>query len=367
MSDEKKDSSEDAKESKEDDAKTSKEETVESASADQKQQAPAESKDELKVDQESGSAEEKKEEKVADQPNKTVKEETENAVEEKLAEVKAEEAAEDKEESKEAKTEADSESEAAAKPEPEPEPEEQIDHTLAGLIGRKLGMTQIFDRDGNAIPVTAVEAGPCTVLEVHDSPVKVKIGFDSIKESRTTKARAGYFKKLKLEPFRITKEFRSADNPPYKVGQKVRADVFKAGDYVDVTGTSIGKGFSGGMKRHGWGGGPGGHGSMHHRRVGSIGASAYPAKVVKGFPMPGQLGNKQVTTQGLRVMDIDVDNNVILLKGSIPGSKNGIIAINRSRKKEWKDLNEVKAVVQHKVNPMKQSKGKAKAAKKKGK
>ncbi len=221
-------------------------------------------------------------------------------------------------------------------------------------------MTQIFDKEGNVVPVTLVESGPCTVLEVNEEAKKVKLGFESIKESRSNKPSLGYFKKIGVNPFRLTKEMKSTDASVYSVGNEIKVDLFKAGDFVDITGTSIGKGFQGGMKRHGWSGGPAGHGSRHHRRVGSIGASADPARVVKGFPMPGRMGGAQVTTQGLRVMDIDLENNILLIKGAVPGSKNALVAINFSQKKVWKSLDEKRAVVKHKVNPMKQSKAAAK-------
>lgn len=236
---------------------------------------------------------------------------------------------------------------------------EPINHTIRGLVGRKLGMTQIFDKDGNVVPVTLVEAGPCTVLDVIDAN-KVKIGFDHLKESRINKPNLGYFKKQGTKAFRVTKEFASTDNKEYTIGLEIRADLFKPGDYVDVTGISIGKGFQGGMKRHGWMGGPGGHGSNHHRRVGSIGASADPSRTIKGFPMPGRMGAERVTTQGLRVMRVEADKNLVLIKGSVPGCKNGIVSIRLSNKKAYKSLDEKVAVVKHKVNPMKQSKAKVK-------
>jgi len=227
---------------------------------------------------------------------------------------------------------------------------------ISGMIGKKVGMTQIFDKDGNLIPVTLVETGPCKILGLRETPLKVVLGYDPIKESKISKARAGYFKKAGVTPFRKVKEFSSSDNKDYKVGDDIKADFFKAGDYVDVSGRSVGKGFQGGMKRHGWSGGPGGHGSMHHRRVGAIGACADPSKTDRGRTMPGQMGNVNRTVQGLRVLDVDLECNVLVINGALPGSKNSIVTIRKSRKKEWKDLDEVKAVVQHKVNPMKQSK-----------
>jgi large subunit ribosomal protein L3 len=231
---------------------------------------------------------------------------------------------------------------------------------LSGLLGKKVGMTQIFDPDGNIVSVTIVEAGPCTVLELKDSPAKVKLGFETIKESRANKAQQGYFKKLGVAPVRVIKEFKSTDNKDYKVGQELKADFFKPGDFVDVTGTSIGKGFQGGMKRWGWSGGGASHGSMHHRRVGSISSSAYPSRTYRGRTMPGHMGSDTKTVQGLRVMGVEVDKNLILLKGSVPGAPNAYVVVNRSRKRAFKALNEKREVVVKKANPMKQSKAKAK-------
>lgn len=231
---------------------------------------------------------------------------------------------------------------------------------IRGLLGKKLGMTQIFDEDGTVVPVTVVEAGPCTVLELKESPNKIKLGFGSIKESRVNKAQLGFFKKISVSPVRIVKEFFSTDNKDYKVGQEVKVDCFKPGEYVDVTGTSVGKGFQGGMKRWHWKGGPAGHGSMHHRRVGSIGASADPSRTLRGTNMPGQMGDKRATVQGLRVMDVDTENNTILIKGAVPGHQNSILMINRSQKKKFKSLDEKQKFVIRKVSPMKQSKSKAK-------
>jgi len=230
---------------------------------------------------------------------------------------------------------------------------------ISGLIGKKLGMTQIFDADGNIIPVTVVEAGPCFVLKLIDSPLKIALGFNPIKESRLTKPRLGLFKKIGVAPLKTIREFRSTDNKDYKVGQEIKADIFKAGDFVTVTGTSIGKGFQGGMKRWNWSGGPAAHGSMHHRRVGSIGASSDPSRVLRGTHMPGHMGMDQVTVENLRVMQIDQDQNLLMLQGAVPGHKNSLITINRSRKKAFKSLEEKKAVVAIKRNPMKQSKAKA--------
>jgi large subunit ribosomal protein L3 len=231
---------------------------------------------------------------------------------------------------------------------------------IRGLIGKKLGMTQIFDKEGNVFPVTVIEAGPCTVLELKESPLKVTLGFDPVKESRVKKPQRGFFKKVGVPTMRVIKEFASTDNKDYKVGQNIKADFFTPGDFVDVQGTSIGKGFQGGMKRWHWAGGPKGHGSMHHRRVGAIGASADPSKTLRGTNMPGQMGNKRATVQGLRVLEVDPENNLVVVQGGIPGHKNSTVYISRSQKKAFRSLDEVKPVVVHKVNPMKQSKAKAK-------
>ena len=231
---------------------------------------------------------------------------------------------------------------------------------ISGLIGKKIGMMQIFDTEGNVIPVTAVETGPCLVLELKEAPLKVKLGFDPARESRLKKPQQGYFKKLGVKPVRFVKEFSSTDNKDYKVGQEVKVDVFKPGDFVNVTGISIGKGFQGGMKRWNWAGGPQTHGSMSHRRPGSIGSNTDPGRVWKGHHMPGHMGTAQVTVQNLRVIQVDVENNLLLVKGAVPGSKNSYVTVNRSFKKAHQPLEQKKAVAKTKKNPMKQSKATAK-------
>src|SRR3989338_1346260 len=188
------------------------------------------------------------------------------------------------------------------------------ENMISGLIGKKLGMTQIFDAEGNIIPVTVVEAGHCFVLKLIDSPLKIALGFNPVKESRLTQPRLGLFKKIGVVPLKTIREFRSTDNKDYKIGQEIKVDIFKAGDFVTVTGVSIGKGFQGGMKRWNWSGGPAGHGSMHHRRVGSIGASSDPSRVLRGTHMPGHMGLDQVTVQNLRVMEVDVAQNLLMLR-----------------------------------------------------
>jgi large subunit ribosomal protein L3 len=244
---------------------------------------------------------------------------------------------------------------------------------IRGIMGKKIGMTQIFDTEGNITPVTVVEAGPCTVLGLKDIPLsaakrggsvqfcggKVILGYEPVKEARLKKPVLGYFKKIGMTPLKHVKEFESADNKDYKIGDQLKADLFKAGDFVDVTGTSIGKGFQGGMVRWNWSGGPAAHGSMHHRRVGSIGASSDPSRVYKGQHMPGHMGMDTVTVQSLRVMRVDADQNLILVKGAVPGHKNGVVVINKSKKKAFCSLEEKKETVAVKRNPMKQSKASA--------
>lgn len=237
---------------------------------------------------------------------------------------------------------------------------------IRGLLGKKVGMTQIFDKEGNIIPVTAIEVGPCVVLGLKESPMKVVLGFEPVKEATLNKPRTGYFKKLGVSGLRKVKEFTSTDNKAYTVGQEIKADLFKAGDFVDISGVSIGKGFQGGMKRWNWGGGPAAHGSMHHRRVGSIGSSSDPSRVYKGQHMPGHMGMDKITTQNLRVMSVDVENNLILVKGAVPGHKNGYLTVNKALKKAFRSLDEKREVVESKRNPMKQSKAAAKGGASKG-
>ncbi len=235
---------------------------------------------------------------------------------------------------------------------------------ILGLMGKKLGMTQIFDNEGNTIPVTLVEAGPCTILSLKDKPkTKVVLGYLPVKESRLQKPVLGFLKKSGAGPVKHIKEFASSDNKDYKIGQEIKADFFQPGDFVDVTGTSIGKGFQGGMVRWNWSGGPAAHGSMHHRRVGSIGSSSDPSRVYKGQHMPGHMGHQTTTVQSLRVMRVDMDNNLILVKGCVPGHKNGLLYINKSKKKAHRSLDEKKELVAVKRNPMKQSKAKVGAKK----
>ncbi|MBW2649633.1 MAG: 50S ribosomal protein L3 [Deltaproteobacteria bacterium] len=205
-----------------------------------------------------------------------------------------------------------------------------------GLIGKKLGMTQIFWDDGSVIPVTAIEAGPCVVIHKKTSEVDgydaLQLGFDRVKEKGVNKPLKGHFKEADKGYFRILREFRLESTNDYEVGSELKADIFKVGDYIDVVGTTRGRGFAGVVKRYGFRGGKATHGSMFHRAPGSIGASAWPSRVFKGKRMPGHMGNCRQTVQNLMVVGIRPEQNLILVKGSVPSSKNGIVLIKNSIK-----------------------------------
>ena len=204
------------------------------------------------------------------------------------------------------------------------------------LIGKKVGMTQIFDEKGKVIPVTAIEVGPCTVTQIktveQDGYDAVQLGFGEVKESKLTKPELGKFTKSKLTPKKYLREFRLDSIEGLKVGDELKADVFAAGDKVDIQGTSKGKGFQGVIKRHGQSRGPMGHGSMYHRRPGSMGPTSTPGRVFPGKNLPGHMGVETVTIQNLEVVKVDLDKNVILVKGSVPGAKGSILKIKSSVK-----------------------------------
>ena len=215
---------------------------------------------------------------------------------------------------------------------------------MIGLLGKKVGMTQIFDKDGNRIPVTVLEVGPCTILQVKkketDGYQAIQLGFDAKKESRTNRAELGRFKKHSLTPKKFVREIRVENLEGLEVGKELDVNNFSVGDYIDVTGTSIGRGFQGVVKRHQFKGGERGHGSMFGRVAGSIGASSFPSRVVKGMRMPGQMGNERSTVQNLRVEKIDVENHLIAVHGAVPGPENGYVmireAIKHPRPRKWK-------------------------------
>ena len=205
---------------------------------------------------------------------------------------------------------------------------------MIGILGKKIGMTQIFTDGGNRIGVTAIEAGPCQILAVKDK--NIQLGFDATREKSFKNPTLGYFKKLNITPRKVIREISKEPGVEYKIGQELKADIFKDGDFVDITGTSIGKGFQGGMKRWNWKGGPQTHGSTSHRRVGSIGSTTTPGRVWKGHHMPGHMGAQQFTVQNLKVVKVDAENNVLLVKGAVPGHKNGYLLIRKAKKRKSK-------------------------------
>jgi len=217
---------------------------------------------------------------------------------------------------------------------------------MVGMLGKKIGMTHLFDESGRIMPTTLIKAGPCYVVQVKtketDGYNAIQIGFDEKKPRLVKKAEAGHFKKAGINTLKFIKEIRMKDPANYKVGQKIESDLFAKGDFVDVTGTSIGKGFQGGMKRWNWSGGPGGHGSMFHRAVGSIQSGARLGRVTKGHHMPGHLGVEQITVQNLEVLRVDKENNLILVKGAVPGHRNSYLMVKESKKMP-------KGYVKHKV------------------
>ena len=204
------------------------------------------------------------------------------------------------------------------------------------LIGKKVGMTQIFDENGVVVPVTVIEAGPCVVAQVktleNDGYEAVQLGFGEIKEKHLNKPVKGHFAKANVAAKKHLREFRLDSIEGIKVGDELKADVFAAGEKVDVQGTSKGKGFQGVIKRHGQHRGPMGHGSMYHRRPGSMGATSTPGRVFKGKKLPGHMGRVTVTIQNLDVVRVDMDKNVILVKGSVPGAKGSILKIKSAIK-----------------------------------
>lgn len=205
---------------------------------------------------------------------------------------------------------------------------------MTAILGKKIGMTQVFAEDGSMVAVTAIEAGPCVVLAVGDK--NVQLGFDVAKEKKIRRPQAGYFKKLNVAPRRIIREVARDPSKEYKVGEEVKADLFKSGDFVDITGTSKGKGFQGGMKLWNWHGGPKTHGSMSHRRVGSLGSSTTPGRVWKGHHLPAHMGANRTTTQNLKVVKVDAENNILLVRGAVTGHNNGYLLIKSAHKKQPK-------------------------------
>ena len=205
-----------------------------------------------------------------------------------------------------------------------------------GILGKKVGMTQYFTESGELIPVTVVEGTPNVVLQLktieNDGYEAVQLGFDDLREVLSNRPAKGHVAKANATPKRFIREFNNVELSEYEVGQEITVDVFKAGDIVDVTGTSKGKGFQGAIKRHGQSRGPMAHGSRYHRRPGSMGGASFPSRVFKGKALPGQMGGDRITIQNLEVVKVDAERNVILIKGNVPGSKKSLVEIKTAIK-----------------------------------
>ena len=205
-----------------------------------------------------------------------------------------------------------------------------------GILGKKVGMTQFFTANGELVPVTVIEATPNVVLQVKtnetDGYEAVQLGYQEMREVLSNKPAKGHAAKAKTAPKRFIREFNNVELGEYEVGKEIKVDIFAAGDIVDVTGTTKGHGFQGVIKRHGQSRGPMAHGSRYHRRPGSMGAASLPSRVFKGKKLAGRMGNDRVTIQNLEVVMVDVEKNVILIKGNVPGSKKSLIEIKVARK-----------------------------------
>lgn len=227
-----------------------------------------------------------------------------------------------------------------------------------GLLGKKIGMSQIFDEKGAVVPVTLILAGPCPVLMKRetgrDGYEAIQVGFDEIAERKATKPELGNFKKAGSAPQRFVREFRGEDTSGLQVGQTLRVDLFEMDDLVDIIATSKGRGFAGPYKRHKMRPGPKTHGSMYHNRAGSNAGSSEPAHTFKGRRGAGQMGSARVTVKNLAVVRADIDRNLLLVRGSVPGPAGGYVLVRKTNKK----LRRPQVVVQTKINPMKASKKK---------
>ena len=205
------------------------------------------------------------------------------------------------------------------------------------ILARKVGMTQIFNEDGVLTPVTVLEAGPCVVTQVKtadkDGYDAVQVGFEDIREKLVTKGEMGVFNKAGVSAKRFVRELKLENASEYAPGQEIKADIFAAGDHIDATAISKGKGYQGAIKRHGQHRGPMKHGSKFHRHAGSNGTSSDPSRVYKGKKMPGQMGNKRVTIQNLEIVRVDADNNLILVRGAVPGPKKSLVTLKETVKK----------------------------------
>ena len=208
---------------------------------------------------------------------------------------------------------------------------------IKGILGRKLGMTQIFDEENRVVPVTVVEAGPCVVTQIRteetDGYSAIQIAYGDIDPRKAKKPQAGHYKKAGQNPRRHVAEIRMDDTSAYELGQEVTVNIFEGDTFVDVAGTTKGKGYAGAMKRHGFAGQGAAHGNQAaHRRVGSIGGCATPGRVFKGTRMAGRMGSNRVTTQNLKIQRIDGDSNLLLIKGAIPGAKGSLVTVKTAVK-----------------------------------
>ena len=206
---------------------------------------------------------------------------------------------------------------------------------VTGLIGRKVGMTQVFETDGTVVPATVIKAGPCVVVQTKtpqtDGYEAVQLGLVDERPSKVNKPTAGHYKKANTPPTAVRREVKvAAGGDPLKAGDQVLVNIFNAGDRVDVIATSRGKGFQGVMKRHHFAGGAATHGSMFHRAPGSIGASSFPSRVVKGMRSAGRMGADRVTTRNLKVVGVDADNHLLVLRGAVPGAPGGVVIVRRA-------------------------------------
>lgn len=205
-----------------------------------------------------------------------------------------------------------------------------------GLLGKKVGMTRIYDAAGSMIPVTIIEAGPCPILQIKnnesDGYQAVQLGFDPLPERKVNRPLAGHFKRAGAEPVRVVREFRTEDLASFAPGQTLDLSLFEVGEKVDIVGKTKGRGFTSNIKKHHSSRGPMSHGSTYHRRTGSLGASADPSHVMKGKAMPGHLGNTRVTAQNVTIIEVDRERNLLIVRGSIPGHNNGYLMIVKGKK-----------------------------------
>ncbi|MEL7569964.1 MAG: 50S ribosomal protein L3 [Eubacteriaceae bacterium] len=204
------------------------------------------------------------------------------------------------------------------------------------IIGTKMGMTQVFKEDGTMVPVTVIKAGPCSVIQLktveNDGYEAVQLGYEDKKENNTNKCQKGHFAKSGVAPKKVVKEMKFENAAEYNLADEVKVDIFQVGDRVDITGTSKGKGFQGGIKRHGYSRGPMAHGSKYHRASGSMGASATPSHVMKGKKLPGQMGTERSTMLNLEVVVVDTNKNVLLVKGAVPGIRGSVVTVRETVK-----------------------------------